>query len=370
MDLQARRKELGLTRASLARAAGIAYGRVVRLEYGEGPVLEPEERASLAAAYQVDLEEIPTQGDAPLQVTPGRRKAGFIVEEEDGLMIWERRARLSRAELKALGLPANPFPERPRGAFWWPEMTQVFEETLDVIEEGGMVALVAPSGAGKSTLLRAVRDRLEQEGEALIVDLASTDRTRVGAWTVETSILDALGIPQGKIHASGDRRVKQLARLLSRRAEGAARTIILCDDFHDITGGVLKTLRRLRELDSRYFLFSCVFAGQEALGMRLRSEELREIGGRTQLLTLPALGGRDDHQESPNYGQAFLEWHLAQIGVEDVARYFTPEGAYEIAAMAGHPLWVRNLAIRCLQRVAPLRRPVDLAVVTKVVEGR
>lgn len=369
----------GLTLNDAAELTGVARSTLERLEAGWSVFMDPEQRLALIRVYgrTALLEATHRAGVAmsslssPTVPTDAPRRAGFVQTDPtpnpEEPMLWEKAERLSREELKLLKLPANPFPERNRTLFWWPELRETFNDLTQAVDDASMVALVAPSGSGKSSLLADLRDQLRQDTETVVVDLATTERQRMGAWTVETEMLLSLGVPKARVAASSDRRVKQIAELLAKRAATNARTVVIADDSHDLRLETMKGLRRLRELHPRYFLFSLVLAGQEGLAILLRSEELREVGGRTHLLEVPRLGGRVDGRELPNHGEAWIRWHFEQIGAGDAAaRLFTPEGAQEIAAVAEHPLWCRNLAVHCLKLVAPLGRSVDGAVVQRL----
>lgn len=286
--------------------------------------------------------------------------------------MFEDRVTLTREEMKKLGLSGDPFPERPYNGkfFWWPGLTAVLEAIEEDLFYSRMIALVGPSGAGKSSLLATVRDNLVDAGDTLIVDLASTDRTRLSDWTVEMAILNALGIPRSKVPSSATDRLTMLVQRMGKSAREGKKLALLCDDFHDVTKTLLKQLRRLREADARTSLFSAVLSGQPHLAEALRSDELREVGGRTQLVEMPRLGGLDHHgKPRPNFGQAFIKWNFEQLGM-DSERFFTPEAAGQIAEIAEHPLWVRNLATRALKELAArgvVGRPVDAGLLAKLV---
>lgn len=275
---------------------------------------------------------------------------------------------LTRDELRTLGLPTNPFPERPRTGkiFGWAQLSQLISAAQDALFDNEMVALVGPSGAGKSTVLSELRTQLERDKNTVVVDLAAADKGRLNDWAVEVSMLEALGVGAKGIPSGAERRAKKLLDLLQKRARAQGRTVILCDDFHDASSSVLKVLRRHREADSRLLLFSVVMAGQLPLLSALRSDALMEVGGRTQVLELPALGGRRGNIMLPNSGEAFIRWHFEQIGIADSSRYFTPEGCAEIATIAEYPLWVRNLAVRALKEIVGKNRPVDPSLLARL----
>lgn len=360
-QLRAARVRQKLTRPEMAEAAGVTAEKIERIETGSHPVcLTMHERARLAAFYGVEMAAF---DDYPLSQKNKPPKEKPMLEDK---------VVLTKEELQQLGLPGNPFPDRPRSGavFMWPELAKLMQGIDEALQDNGMVAVVGPSGAGKSTLLQQLRENLERSGDVIIVELASADRGRLTDAVVEKTLLQALKVPaRGLNNLSANDRFIKLKQLLTKEVKGGTRVILMGDDFHDASPAVLKVLRRLREADPRYYLFGAIFAGQLDLASALESDELREVGGRTQMLRMPQLGGGTAGQKrAQNYGHAFISWHFAQLGLNetDIARYFTADGAHAVAEMAEYPLWCRNLAVRALKKVAPLKRPVDAVVLTKL----
>lgn len=289
--------------------------------------------------------------------------------EQETEKMYERKEILTKSELHALGLKGNPFPDRPGSAFIHPLLSQILETCEGAIDESGMVAIVGPSGAGKSTILNLLRDSLDRRQDILTVDLAATDRGRITDWVLEMAILEGLKVAAKGVPAGAERRTRLLVSLLTKRAKSGGRVVVLADDFHDASRDLLRMIRRLREADPRHYLLGVVMAGQEGLGWSLASDDLREVGGRTQVVEMPRLGGvGKDKRPLPNLGGEYLGWHFAQVGA-DMGRFITPEAAAHIADVAEYPLWCRNLAVVALKRVAGTGRPVDVALLGRLARG-
>jgi len=282
------------------------------------------------------------------------------------------RVMLSKEELKALKLSANPFPGRPHfgGQFVWPELSQVMLTADSVVADNGMMSLIGPVGSGKSLLLSQLRDHFSSNPKTLIIDLTATQGSRLDDRVLEITILEALDVPARTISImTALRRRKEIVRLLQARAKLRSRTVILGDDMHDATFPFLKALRKLRESDPQFYLFSLILAGQPALGGALRGNELDEVGGRMDAnVSMPLLAGVNPQTkvQVPNMGLPFLEWHYNSIQA-DVSAHFTPEGAAALADVAQMPLWTKNLAMRALQLVAKVNRPLDPAMLAKLM---
>jgi type II secretory pathway predicted ATPase ExeA len=364
------RKAKELTLAQLGEQVGLTTQQLSRIEthHPSRVQLCAEKRLRLLELYGVGPEELAHCPEVKGKRTPVKLSPAIETEKP----MFEDRVTLTKDEMKRLNLVGDPFPERPHHGkfFWWPALSNTLEKIEEDLFYSRMVALVGPSGAGKSSVLAQVRENLEEAGDTIIVDLASTDRSRLTDWTVEMAILKALGQSRGKVPSSATDRLELLIRLLSKSAREGKKLALLCDDFHDVNNVLLKQLRRLREADARNALFGAVLSGQPHLASALRSEELREVGGRTQLVEMPRMGGLD-HQGKPlpNVGLAYIKWSYEQLGME-AERHFSPEAAHLIAEIAEHPLWVRNLATRALKELASRGvggRPVDPGLLHKLV---
>jgi len=185
--------------------------------------------------------------------------------------------------LALYGLKYNPFlPDVPtEGLYIYPKLENFYwrvEHSL--IGEGGFALLSGDSGTGKSVALRILSERLSR-----IRDV------QVGALTHPSAQLsdfyrelgDIFGVPlsaHNRWHGFKNLRERWLHHVKST----LLRPVLFIDEAQEIPTCVLNELRLLisTQFDS-HLLLSVIFAGDQRLNDKLRSDELIPLGNRIRV---------------------------------------------------------------------------------------
>lgn len=82
----------------------------------------------------------------------------------------------------------------------WPETLRLIEamipsDTKDIVDSGGIVALLGPTGVGKTTTIAKIASRFVMRNSASQIALVTTDCYKIGAQAQLKTFADLLGIP-------------------------------------------------------------------------------------------------------------------------------------------------------------------------------
>lgn len=248
---------------------------------------------------------------------------------------------------------------------------------------GGMTAIVGESGSGKSTLREDLADRIQAEGEPIlliqpyVIDMEerSAKRRTLGARDIAAAIVHTLAPHQG-VRQDGQARFLQVHRLLADSYRSGNKHCLVIEEAHDLPTATLRHLKRYLELKEGFHpLLSVVLLGQPELGFRLSELDasIREIVQRCEVLTLRPLDGALE---------GFIGHKLGRQG-RRVEEILTPDGLDAIRARLTidtgrgrgstgpvsllYPLAVQNLLTAALNQAAELGLPVVSADVIREV---
>lgn len=91
----------------------------------------------------------------------------------------------------------------------WPELLRIIESMIpsdprDIVDSGGIVALLGPTGVGKTTTIAKIASRFVMRNSASQIALITTDCYKIGAQAQLKTFADLLGIPVHVASAEGE----------------------------------------------------------------------------------------------------------------------------------------------------------------------
>ena len=170
-----------------------------------------------------------------------------------------------------------------------PHFDQALADLRKSVEKRMCATLIAPSGTGKTGVLRLLRHHLPEARYHVryvkVTSLSKRDLCR--------EITAACGLRPAGTYPNLVRRLQEHWEV-SSQTDGIRHLLIL-DEAHDMRPEVLAILRILTnfEMDSRLVL-SVVLAGQPALKVLLRKEELEDVARRMAAYATLRLLSRDE----------------------------------------------------------------------------
>lgn len=238
------------------------------------------------------------------------------LEEENMLL---RKQGLTQATRKHFSLFRDPFSEDIQShedVFASPDIRYVREAMFQTAKHGGFMAIVGESGAGKSTLRRDLIDRIQREGQSIIVIepyvLALEDNDIKGKTLKASHIAEAILAtlsPLENPKRSPEARFRQLHRALRDSRRAGHSHVLIIEEAHALPIPTIKHLKRFFELEDGFKkLLSIVLIGQPELAMKLseQNQEVREVVQRCEVVTLaPLIDGQLE---------AYLKFKLDRIG--------------------------------------------------------
>lgn len=275
---------------------------------------------------------------------------------------------ITEAARKHFGLPRSPFVDDVLS------LDDVFQSAsaryaraalMDCARNHGFMALVGESGAGKTTLLEALEQRIQDEGQDIVLvkpyTLAMEATDNVGKTLRATHIAEAIAYaldPNLKIQSSPQRRFDQLHKLLRDSCRAGRRHLLVIDEAHCLPTQTLKHLKRFIELkDGMRRVIGVLLIAQPELRNLLHSQnhEVREVMQRCELVELDPLD--NDLEDYLRHKFARFDLTLDQVFEPDAfdairARLiYTPRGA-KAGVSTCYPLAVHNLVARCMNAAA------------------
>ncbi|WP_297572640.1 ExeA family protein [uncultured Deefgea sp.] len=303
--------------------------------------------------------------------------------EEENMLL--RKQGLTQVTRKHFSLFRDPFGEEVQShdeVFVSPDIRYVREAMFQTAKHGGFMAVVGESGAGKSTLRRDLIDRIQREGQSIVVIepyvLALEDNDIKGktlkAGHIAEAILATLA-PLENPKRSPEARFRQLHRALRDSRRAGHSHVLIIEEAHALPIPTIKHLKRFFELEDGFKkLLSIVLIGQPELAMKLseQNQEVREVVQRCEVVTLaPLIDGQLE---------AYLKFKLDRIG-KPMAELIDASGiaaVRERLTIAGqrkgqaemsllYPLAVGNLLTAAMNKAAEYGFPLVTGDVVKGV---
>lgn len=313
---------LKVTQSALAEALGLGKSTVSHLCNGQWPKSTDEKRLKKRireflierGATKTEIATAFNESDMPR--ANATRPQHTIHNEEETMLL--RRQGLFQSAKKHFGLFRDPFSDDVQtheDVFVSPDIRYVREAMFHTAKHGGFVAVVGESGAGKSTLRRDLIDRIQREGQHVIVIepyvLGLEDNDVKGKTLKATHLAEAIMAavaPLEKIKRSPETRFSQVHRALRDSRRAGANHVLIIEEAHGLPIPTIKHLKRFFELEDGFKkLLSIILIGQPELKLKLSetNHEVREVVQRCELVELMPL---DDRLEE------YLGWKFDRAG--------------------------------------------------------
>ena len=195
---------------------------------------------------------------------------------------------------------------------------------------GRLIAITGPVGVGKTVFLERLQAAIAADKKVIVAESLSVDTARTTAPTLISALFyDLSREKEVRIPAQGERRERELRKLVERAGKPVA---LFIDEAHDLHSRTLSGLKRLMEVIGRGTgNLSVVLIGHPKLRNDLRRPTMEEIGHRTDVLTFDGLGDET---------RAYLDWLLKECMTEetDIGSVIEPEALDLIAQRMRTPL--------------------------------
>ncbi|PCJ88687.1 MAG: hypothetical protein COA54_02355 [Thiotrichaceae bacterium] len=161
-------------------------------------------------------------------------------------------------------------------------------------KHGGFVAIIGESGSGKTTLRRDLIDRVNREELPIsIIQPRIIDKAKLTAGAICEAIIRDVSSERPK--QSLEAKASQIERILTSRARGGSKHVLIIEEAHDITIKTLKYLKRFWELEDGFTkLLAIILIGQTELKGMLdvrQNYDAREVINRCETVELHPLNG-------------------------------------------------------------------------------
>lgn len=306
----------GLSQADLSRETGISKAAISNM-LNKGRLPKRITKQTLISKLKAGTAgKIHWSDDLLEKVIPGSQPAARDLtpettntEAQETLDMLLRKQTLTPAARRAFGLLHNPFSEQTMRSsddvFLTPDIRYVRETLWTAACFGGFTAIIGESGAGKSTLRRDLIERIENEGESIIIIepyvLGMEENDQKGKTLKAASVaqaiirsIDPLETPKRTPEAL----YRQVHELLKSSAKAGNKHLLIIEEAHCLPKPTLKHLKRFWELEDGFRkLLGIVLIGQTELRKKLSETdpEVREVTQRIELIQLQPL---DDELES------------------------------------------------------------------------
>jgi type II secretory pathway predicted ATPase ExeA len=402
-QLQQLLQKIDVSQAALARASGVSAATISLLcKQGQWP-----KRVAAARDLRATLEEFFTaQCVAPETIAHAldNKKAGNGAatpepalpqtsqqptptnETETDVDMLLQNENLTPAARKHFGLFRSPFEDdinSREDVFLSPDIRLCRELLWDVARNGGFCALVGESGSGKTTIREELIDRIQREGQSVIVMepyvLAMEHNDKRGktlkSGQIAETIIGALD-PNAPLKSAPHARFKQLHEALRASYKAGNSHVLIIEEAHSLPIATLKHLKRFRELKEGFTrLLGVVLIGQPELKTSLSAHnpEVREVAQRCEVVELGPLdrhlgdylrhkigrvgGNPDDIFEPDAYDAIRTKLSRIQRG-----------GKITDAVSVCYPLVVNNLVARAMNVAAAIAaRKVSAELIMEAV---
>lgn len=247
--------------------------------------------------------------------------------------------------------------------------------------------MVGESGSGKSTLRRDLIDRINREGQRIVViepyvlgmEDTDTKGKTLKAGHIAEAILTAVA-PLEAIKSSPEARFRQVHRVLRDSRRSGNQHVLVIEEAHGLPVPTLKHLKRFFELEDGFNkLLSIVLIGQSELRAKLSESDpnVREVVQRCEIVELPPLDTRLEEYLKFKFdraGKPIVE--VVDQGAIDAMRSrltttrmgLGRKGHGDSQAVSLlYPLAVNNLLTACMNLAADIGAPKVTAEVVKEV---
>lgn len=190
----------------------------------------------------------------------------------------------------------DPFSDDVQSAddiFLSADQRYIREALFTTARHGGFLAVVGESGAGKTVLRRDLIDRIQREGQPVIViQPRLIDKGTLTAGAICEAIIDDMR-PGTKTRRSLEGKARQVERILTDSSRAGNTHTLLIEEAHDLSVSTLKYLKRFWELEDGFKkLLSIILVGQPELKNKLDERmnyEAREVIRRCEIAELMPL---------------------------------------------------------------------------------
>ena len=335
---------------------------------------------ALATAF----EEVP----APRveDVEPAVSLDSSTTEKDEAMLL--RKQGLAPAAKKHFGLFRDPLADEMAShedVFVSPDIRYVREAMWQTARHGGFIAVVGESGSGKSTLRKDLIDRIQREGQRVIViepyvlgmEDTDTEGKTLKAGHIAEAILAAVA-PLESVKSSPEARFRQVHRVLRDSRRGGNQHVLLIEEAHGLPIATLKHLKRFFELEDGFTkLISIVLVGQSELRTKLSENDpnVREVVQRCEVIELAPLDAQLEQYLRFKFERAGkpLAEVIDEKGIDAMrARLTTREmsgsrRSESSAVSLLYPLAVNNLLTAAMNLAADIGSPRVTADVVKEV---
>jgi type II secretory pathway predicted ATPase ExeA len=310
-------------------------------------------------------------------------------ERNDAMLL--RKQGLSPATKKHFGIFRDPLADEVTShedVFVSPDIRYVREAMWQTARHGGFIAVVGESGSGKSTLRRDLIDRINREGQRVVViepyvlgmEDTDTKGKTLKAGHIAEAILTAVA-PLEAPKSSPEARFRQVHRVLRDSRRAGSQHVLVIEEAHGLPISTLKHLKRFFELEDGFAkLLSIVLIGQSELRSKLSESDpnVREVVQRCEVVELQPLDGRlEDYLKFKfdRAGKPVVEV-IDQAGIDALRARLTTSrlGMGRKGAMGEgqsvsllYPLAVQNLLTACMNLAAEIGAPKVTADVVREV---
>ena len=400
LQIKAVMAEHGIKQADLAREMGIARPTLAALiNHGQWPKsmeqnpLVHRAREFLKKygvgdrALATAFEEVPEPRVE--DVAPAVSPVSSTTDEKDDAMLLRKQG-LAPAAKKHFGLFRDPLADEVTShedVFVSPDIRYVREAMWQTARHGGFIAVVGESGSGKSTLRRDLIDRINREGQRIVViepyvlgmEDTDTKGKTLKAGHIAEAILTAVA-PLEAIKSSPEARFRQVHRVLRDSRRSGNQHVLVIEEAHGLPVPTLKHLKRFFELEDGFNkLLSIVLIGQSELRAKLSESDpnVREVVQRCEIVELPPLDTRLEEYLKFKFdraGKPIVE--VVDQGAIDAMRSrltttrmgLGRKGHGDSQAVSLlYPLAVNNLLTACMNLAADIGAPKVTAEVVKEV---
>lgn len=320
-------------------------------------------------------------------VAPAVSLDSSTTDEKDEAMLLRKQG-LSPATKKHFGIFRDPLADEVQShedVFVSPDIRYVREAMWHTARHGGFIAVVGESGSGKSTVRRDLIDRINREGQRVVViepyvlgmeDTDSKGKT-LKAGHIAEAILTAVA-PLEAPKSSPEARFRQVHRVLRDSRRSGNQHVLVIEEAHGLPIATLKHLKRFFELEDGFAkLLSIVLIGQSELRSKLSESDpaVREVVQRCELIELQPLDGRLEDFLKFKFDRAGkpLVEVIDQAGIDALRARLTTsrlglgrKGEGQSVSLL-YPLAVQNLLTACMNLAADIGAPKVTADVVREV---
>lgn len=269
---------------------------------------------------------------------------------------------LSPNAKKHFSLFRDPFKDEVNSAedvYISPDIRYIREAMFTTAKHGGLLAVVGESGGGKSILRRDLIERINRDGEQIVIIFPRViDKTRLNAGSICEAIIKDLQ-PESKLPQSLESKARIVENVLKASSDAGNKHVVIIEEAHDITIQCMKYLKRFWELEDGFKkLLSIVLIGQPELMHKLNegsNPDAREFIRRCEVAQLVPL---DRNLED------YLKFKFQRVGsntanvfeddtFEAIRKRLTREQNGRVISHL-NPLMVNNLVTKALNLCAEI----------------